>query len=39
LAMAAGGNGGFPEPGEGRAGLVAAYWVYFAVSKVTLFLM
>ena len=37
LAMAAGGNWGFPGPGEGRGGLVAAYWGFFVVSKATLF--
>ncbi|KAK4447072.1 hypothetical protein QBC34DRAFT_410404 [Podospora aff. communis PSN243] len=37
MAMAAGGNGGFPEPVEGNPGLLVAYWAYFVLSKVTLF--
>jgi len=36
LAMAAGGNWGIPELKEGRGGLVAAYWLYFVVSMVSL---
>ncbi|KAK0623702.1 hypothetical protein B0T14DRAFT_565032 [Immersiella caudata] len=36
LAIAAGGNDGFPEPKVGNEGLLMAYWAYFLLSKVTL---